>query len=105
VIELKLTGGEQPYLFGAGGVDAFRTRCSGPAAADVLGTSPLATAPLPESALGAHPLIITLASSGSFMASAYTGKRAGSLVLSLVFEHAKGGTNRVPIFPRPGPLP
>jgi hypothetical protein len=105
VIELKLTGGQQPFFFGGGGLDAFRTRCPGPSAADVLGTSPLAAATLPVSALGAHALTITLGGGGSFTASAYAGKRAGSLVLSLVLEHARGGTSRVPVFPRPGVLP
>jgi hypothetical protein len=100
-VELKLFGGEEPFSFGPGGVDALRTRCPGPSAADVLGTSPLAAGALPLSALGAHSMTATLRSGGSFTGSAYTGQRSGSVVLALVFEHSSGGTNRVPVFSIP----
>ena len=103
-VELKLAGGAGPQYFGPGGIDALRTRCPGPSAADVLGTSPLATATLPVSALGAHRLALTFQSGGSFTGSAYTGQRGGSIVLTLVFEHASGGTirfPRAPILPPP----
>jgi len=89
-------GAGGPSLFG---VDPLRTRCPGPSAVDVLGSSPLARASILASTLGAHRLEVTFQRRGSFTGSAYQGERGGSVVLSLVFERARGGTSRVPVGP------
>ncbi len=99
-IELELGAGSQPFVLGPG-MDALRTRCPGPTSADVLGSSPLATATLPVSALGAGPLTLRFRGKPAFTAGAYAGARGGSVVLLLVLVHASGGTTRVPVFPAP----
>ncbi|MDQ6803926.1 MAG: hypothetical protein M3065_02920 [Actinomycetota bacterium] len=100
-IELQLAPGGQPSLFATGGLDALRTRCPGPSSADVLGSSPLATATLPVSALGAGPLTVPFRGKPAFTGTAYAGQRGGSVVLLLVLVHSSGGTSRVPVFPFP----
>lgn len=100
-IELKLTGGGQANVYGPPGADPFRTRCPGPSAADVLRAAPLAAATLPVSSLGARSLSLTFRAGGSFTGSAYAGHRSGSVVLSLVYAGASGGTHRVRVPPIP----
>jgi hypothetical protein len=83
---------------GPGTGDPLRTRCPGPSAADILDGSPLATVTVPMSELGAPQLAVTFSGDGSFTASDYSGERGGSVVFSLVLEHASGGTSRVRAF-------
>jgi hypothetical protein len=79
---------------GPGAGDPLRTRCPGPSAADILDGSPLAAVTVATSELGAPQLTLTFTSDGSFAASDYAGQRSGSVVFSLVLEHASGGTSR-----------
>jgi hypothetical protein len=90
---------------GLDGSDSLRTRCPGPSGADILGSSSLAAATLPDRALGTRRLAITFRSAGSFSSSAYAGERGGSVVLSLVRAQASGGTSREPIIVTAPPVP
>jgi hypothetical protein len=104
-VKLQLTGNGEAGPYGPAGADPFRTRCPGPSAADVLGTAPLATATVPVSSIGARSLSLTFRTGGAFTGSAYAGHRSGSIVLSLVYAGASGGTHRfsVPSIPPLGP--
>jgi hypothetical protein len=104
-IELAFAGSGGTFVFGDGGIDPLRTRCPGPASADVVANGPLAAATVPLSTLGRRPLSLTFTGGGPFTGSAYTGQRGGSVVLSLIFAHASGGTTRTPVFPGPPGLP
>ena len=90
---------------GAGTSDPLRTRCPGPSEADVLGSSPLAQATIPASALGDRRLTIAFLGGGSFTGGDYGGARAGSVILSLRLEHASGGTTRERFGPPVLPVP
>lgn len=85
---------------GTGEADPLRTRCPGPAAADVFGGQVvLGTAVLPTHAIGDPRLTLRFTHAGAFTGGGYAGSRTGSVVLTLqrVSEHA--GTRHIKIVP------
>ncbi|MGH2857508.1 MAG: hypothetical protein ACRDMJ_08475, partial [Solirubrobacteraceae bacterium] len=84
--------------------DPLRTRCPGPGAADATGGRALAQGTIGSPQLGSRRLTVVLGGDGAFTGSGYSGRRSGSLRLTLVLVHARGGTQvvRFPIG-APGP--
>jgi hypothetical protein len=74
--------------------DALRTRCPGPAQADVFGRGVLASGRLARSALGQARLRVTLRATGSFARSGYAGTRGGAVTLTLERVRARVHTSR-----------
>ncbi|MGH2914624.1 MAG: hypothetical protein ACRDMX_06530 [Solirubrobacteraceae bacterium] len=85
-------------------LDALRTRCPGPSEQGALRDRPLARGSLAASSLGARRIAIVLRGGRAFTGTAYAGREAGSLVLTLALVHAGGGTQkiRLPVGPLPG---
>ncbi|MGH2875216.1 MAG: hypothetical protein ACRDLV_03075, partial [Solirubrobacteraceae bacterium] len=81
------------------GADLLRTRCPGPSLQDVAGGGSLAQTTLAAGALGDHRIKLVLSSSRPFSGSAYTGTRAGTIVLMLALVRAHGETRRVNVPP------
>ena len=80
------------------GPDPLRTRCSGPSAADVVGSSGvLAAAPLAPNEVGRAHLALSLSKPGTFSGLSWSGSRGGAIVLGLTRVHEQAGTHRVRI--------
>jgi hypothetical protein len=79
------------------GADPLRTRCPGPAAADVLGGGweILGAAPLALSEIGRPHLTLSLASAGTFSGLSWAGSRGGTIVLTLTRVRERAGTHPV----------
>jgi hypothetical protein len=84
---IELSGGIKVSLGGAnieaGTGDWVRTGCPGPTQADVLGSSDLASAVVPASALARRRLDLILRGRSTFGASGYSGSRRSQFVLAL----------------------
>ena len=74
--------------------DVLRTRCPGPAQADVFGRGVLASGDLARSALGRAHLRVTLRATGSFAGAGYAGTRGGAVTLDLQRVRARVHTTR-----------
>jgi hypothetical protein len=86
---------------GFGSLDPFRTRCPGPSAADVVGTrgASVATATVTAGELGDRHLSIVFRPRAAFSGPDYSGRRTGSVVVSMTLVRRSGGTRRVKRFP------
>jgi hypothetical protein len=106
VDELALAAGIGDLGFGA--PDPFRTRCPGPSAADIIGTGggSVATGTVTAGELGDRHLSIIFRARGAFDGPDYSGRRTGSVVVSMTLVRQSGGTRRVkrvphePLFPQ-----
>ncbi|MFZ1996234.1 MAG: hypothetical protein WAU75_19140 [Solirubrobacteraceae bacterium] len=105
VDELQLPAGDGDLGFGA--ADPFRTRCPGPSSADIIGArgGPVAAATVTAGELGDRHLSIIFRPKAAFSGPDYTGRRTGSVVVSMTLVRQSGGTRRVkrvphePLFP------
>jgi hypothetical protein len=106
VDELALAAGAGELGFGS--PDPFRTRCPGPSTADIIGTGggSVATATVTAGELGDRHLSIAFRPRAAFDGPDYSGRRTGSVVVSMTLVHQSGGTRRVkrvphePLFPQ-----
>jgi hypothetical protein len=98
VDELALPASVEDLGFGA--PDPFRTRCAGPSGADITGPGggPVATATVTAGELGGHHLSITFRPRAAFHGQDYSGRRTGSVVVSMTLVRQSGGTRRVKRF-------
>lgn len=82
--------------FGPGSIDPFRTRCPGPSAQDIVGTGgAIARATVTTGKLGDRRLTIIFRPRSTFSGWAYSGRRTGSVVVSLARTRESGGSRRV----------
>ncbi len=98
VDELELPSTVEDLGFGA--PDPFRTRCAGPSAADITAPrgGPVATATVTAGELGGRHLSITFRPRAAFHGQDYSGRRTGSVVVSMTLVRQSGGTRRVKRF-------
>ncbi|MHB1836771.1 MAG: hypothetical protein ACYCXW_17615, partial [Solirubrobacteraceae bacterium] len=89
---LQIAPGGPPV---APSADPLRTRCPGPSDAEALDNRALAQGPLAVARLGARRLTVVLGGNGAFTGSGYSGRRSGTLVLTLVLVRARGGTKLI----------
>jgi hypothetical protein len=76
------------------GADPLRTRCPGPGANTIIGAGAVASGSVRSSELDSRRIRLVLTNPGRFTGIAYTGTRAGAIVLSLVRTKVTAGTVR-----------